>query len=128
MSRLCSIATGIRTGEAGLQWVVDAYALTFASLLLSAGALGDRIGPCRCFVAGLVLFSLGSLGCALAPHTEALIAARIVQGAGASTLVPCSLALLDHASRDDATARARAVSLPARARASGTTPWRRQSC
>ena len=108
---LASIATGIHTGVVGLQWVVDTYALTFASLLLSAGALGDRIGARRCFIAGLLLFMLGSLGCALAPLPVTLIAARALQGAGASTLVPCSLALLNHAARDDAPARARAISL-----------------
>jgi MFS transporter, DHA2 family, methylenomycin A resistance protein len=108
---LASIAASIHTGVTGLQWIVDSYALAFASLLLSAGALGDRFGACRTFVGGLALFLLGSLGCGLAPNTAALIAARVVQGIGASTLVPCSLALLNHAARGDATARARAISL-----------------
>ena len=108
---LASIGTEIHTGVSGLQWVVDSYALTFAALLLSAGAVGDRIGARRVFIAGLLLFSAASLGCALAPNTAALIVARAVQGAGASALVPCSLALLNHACRDDAEARARAVSL-----------------
>ncbi len=108
---LANIATNIHTGVTGLQWVVDSYALTFASLLLSAGALGDRIGARRAFVAGLSLFATASLGCALAPNAAALIAARVLQGVGASTLVPCSLALLNHTCRDDATVRARAISL-----------------
>jgi DHA2 family methylenomycin A resistance protein-like MFS transporter len=108
---LASIGTNIHTGVSGLQWVVDSYALTFAALLLSAGAIGDRIGARRAFIAGLVLFSAASVGCALAPNAAALIAARAVQGAGASTLVPCSLALLNHACREDAVARVRAVSL-----------------
>jgi MFS transporter, DHA2 family, methylenomycin A resistance protein len=108
---LASIAADIHTGIIGLQWIVDAYALAFAALLLSAGALGDRVGACRTFIGGLALFLLGSLGCGLAPDTALLVAARVVQGIGASTLVPCSLALLNHAARDDATARARAVSL-----------------
>jgi DHA2 family methylenomycin A resistance protein-like MFS transporter len=108
---LASIGTGIHAGVTGLQWVVDSYALTFASLLLSAGALGDRIGARRAFVIGLVLFVAASLGCALASNAAALIAARTLQGAGASTLVPCSLALLNHACRDDTAARARAVSM-----------------
>jgi DHA2 family methylenomycin A resistance protein-like MFS transporter len=108
---LVSIGSGIRIGVTGLQWVVDSYALTFASLLLSAGALGDRIGARRVFVVGLLLFVVASLGCALAPSAAALIAARVLQGAGASTLVPCSLALLNRACRDDATERARAFSL-----------------
>lgn len=108
---LASIATGIHAGVTGLQWIVDSYALTFASLLLSAGALGDRIGARRAFVIGLALFGAASLGCALAANAAMLVAARALQGVGASTLVPCSLALLNHACRDDATARARAVSL-----------------
>ena len=108
---LASIANDIHTGITGLQWIVDAYTVTLASLLLSAGALGDRVGARRTWLGGLALFLFGSLGCGLAPATAVLIAARMVQGVGASTLVPCSLALLNHAARDDAIARARAVSL-----------------
>ena len=108
---LASIGANLGVGVTGLQWVVDAYAITFASLLLTAGALGDRLGARRIFVGGLSLFLLASAGCALAPDAAALIAARALQGIGASTLVPCSLALLNHAARDDAQARARAVSL-----------------
>jgi MFS transporter, DHA2 family, methylenomycin A resistance protein len=108
---LASIGTDTHTGVTGLQWVVDSYALAFASLLLSAGALGDRIGARRAFVIGLALFVGASLGCAFASNAAALIAARTLQGAGASTLVPCALALLNHACRDDAAARTRAVSL-----------------
>lgn len=70
---LASIAASIHTGVTGLQWIVDSYALAFASLLLSAGALGDRFGACRTFVGGLALFLLGSLGCGLAPNTAASI-------------------------------------------------------
>ena len=108
---LASIANDIHTGITALQWIVDAYTVTLASLLLSAGALGDRVGARRTWLGGLALFLLGSLGCGLAPDTAVLIAARVVQGVGASTLVPCALALLNHAARDDAMARARAVSL-----------------
>ena len=108
---LANMGATLQTGVTGLQWVVDAYALTFASLLLSAGALGDRVGARRTFIAGLAVFLAASLGCALAPNTTTLILARALQGAGASTLVPCSLALLNHAARDDARARARAIAL-----------------
>lgn len=108
---LASIEHDMHTGVTGLQWIVDAYALTFASLLLSAGALGDRVGACRTWLGGLVVFLLGSLGCGLAPDTAVLITASVVQGIGASALVPCSLALLNHAARDDATVRSRAASL-----------------
>jgi DHA2 family methylenomycin A resistance protein-like MFS transporter len=82
---------------AGLQWVVNAYTLAFAALILSAGALGDRIGAKRVFLAGFVLFTLASAACGLAPGLGVLIAARAVQGTGAAVLVPCSLTLLSHA-------------------------------
>ena len=108
---LASIADDIHTGITGLQWIVDAYTVALAALLLSAGALGDRVGARRTWLGGLTLFLFGSLGCGLAPGTAVLVAARVLQGTGASTLVPCSLALLNHAARDDAVARARAVSL-----------------
>lgn len=94
-----------------LQWVVDAYALVFAVLLLSAGVLGDRFGARRIFRAGLALFALASLGCGFAPGTGALIAMRAVQGAGAAAMLPASLALLNHACHHDGRLRARAVGL-----------------
>jgi DHA2 family methylenomycin A resistance protein-like MFS transporter len=93
-----------------LQWVVDAYTIVFASLIPAAGALGDRIGARRVFVAGFTVFTLGSIGCAAASGISALIAARAVQGIGAAALVPCSLALLNHTFHDEA-ARAKAVAV-----------------
>src|SRR5690242_6945663 len=93
-----------------LQWVVGAYTVAFAALILSAGALGDRIGAKRVFTAGFVLFTLASIACGLAPTMPFLIAARAVQGVGAAVLVPCSLALLGHA-YPEARARSRAVGL-----------------
>jgi MFS transporter, DHA2 family, methylenomycin A resistance protein len=95
---------------AGLQWVVNAYTVAFAALILSAGALGDRIGAKRVFIAGFVLFTLASAACGLAPNLGLLIAARAIQGIGAAVLVPCSLTLLNHA-YPDAKDRARAVGL-----------------
>jgi DHA2 family methylenomycin A resistance protein-like MFS transporter len=106
-----------RIGEAlgasvdALQWVIDAYALSFASLLLLAGALGDRYGARRTFVTGMAMFTVASLACGLAPNVSALIAARALQGAGAALVMPCSLALLNHACGDDRQARARAIGL-----------------
>jgi len=76
------------------QWVVEAYALLLASLLLVGGALGDRLGRRRIFVAGTAIFGAASAACALSTGIEALIAARAVQGAGAALLVPGSLALI----------------------------------
>jgi len=94
---------------ASLQWVVDAYTLLLAALLLSAGALGDRFGPRRAFLAGLVLFALSSAACGLARDATGLILGRAVQGAAAALLVPPSLALITHAAAGDDRARAWAV-------------------
>lgn len=93
---------------AALQWVVTAYTLTFAALILSAGALGDRIGARRVFVSGFALFTAASAVCGLAPGIGVLIGARAVQGIGAAALVPSSLKLLHHA-YPGAAERARAV-------------------
>jgi DHA2 family methylenomycin A resistance protein-like MFS transporter len=79
-----------------LQWVVNAYTVAFAALILSAGALGDRIGARRVFIAGFSVFTAASAICGLAPTLGVLIAARALQGAGAALLVPCSLTLLNH--------------------------------
>ncbi|WP_245235406.1 MFS transporter [Mesorhizobium erdmanii] len=105
------IGAALSMGIGGLQWVVDAYTLAFASLLLAGGALGDRIGARRVFVGGMALFSLASLACGLAQSPWVLIAARAVQGAGAALLMPCSLALLNSAYASDRPRRARAVGL-----------------
>jgi len=94
---------------AALQWVVDAYVLALAAMLLSAGALGDRIGPRRVFVAGLVLFGVASAACGLATGPGALIAARAAQGAAGALLIPPSLALIAHAFEGDDRRRAWAV-------------------
>jgi DHA2 family methylenomycin A resistance protein-like MFS transporter len=93
-----------------LQWVVDAYVVTFAGLLLTAGWLGDRIGSRKAFLAGLALFGLASVGCALAPGLAVLIVARIVQGVGAAMVVPASLALVQ-ATYTERDSRARAVTI-----------------
>lgn len=105
-----SIQTSLRTNVTGLQWIINAYTLVFASLLLTAGALGDRFGAKRVFVAGFALFTLASLACAVAGSINILIAGRVAQGVGAALCVPASLALL-HASFPDSAARARAVSI-----------------
>lgn len=105
-----SIGTGLGGGVSGLQWIVNAYTITFAAFILTAGALGDRVGAKRVFVGGFALFMLASVGCGLAPSLGVLIGARAVQGIGAAMLVPASLSLLNHAYREPA-ARARAVGL-----------------
>jgi MFS transporter, DHA2 family, methylenomycin A resistance protein len=103
------IATDLRMGVAGLQWVVDAYTLTFAVLLLSAGVLGDRLGARRMYVIGFLTFALASLGCGLAPGGSVLVASRTLQGVGAALLLPSALSILNHASAHDERLRARAV-------------------
>jgi DHA2 family methylenomycin A resistance protein-like MFS transporter len=108
---LARIGTRLGVGMAGLEWVVDAYALSFASLMLSAGSLGDRLGARRSFIAGFALFVGASFACGIASGAAALIAARAVQGVGAAALVPSSLALLNHACHGDGQRRARAVGL-----------------
>lgn len=97
-------------GVAELQWVVSAYTIAFAAFILTAGALGDRIGAKRIFMAGFAIFTAASLACALSPNAMVLIAARLVQGLAAAILVPNSLALLNHAYTDDR-ARGRAVAV-----------------
>lgn len=93
-------------GFAVLQWVLDAYLLTLSALLLLGGALGDRYGRRLVFQIGLVVFTLASLGCGLAPSGEALIIARLVQGIGGALLVPGSLALINSTIRPDDRGRA----------------------
>src|SRR3954453_8335421 len=78
------------------QWIVNGYTLAFAALLLSAGALADRLGSRIGFLVGLAVFGLGSAACACASSLTMLVVARVVQGAGAAALMPCSLALIAH--------------------------------
>jgi EmrB/QacA subfamily drug resistance transporter len=77
-----------------LSWVLNAYTIIFAALLVPAGKLADRLGHRRAFLVGSATFTLASLGCALAPSVESLIAARVVQGIGAAILIPATLALV----------------------------------
>ncbi|WP_104781727.1 MULTISPECIES: MFS transporter [Streptomyces] len=107
---LPSIRSSLDSGMSGLQWVVDAYTLMFAALMLSAGALADRTGARRAYTWGIALFTLASLACALAPGIGVLIASRVAQGAAAAIVMPASLALIRQA-YEDARARARAIAL-----------------
>ncbi|WP_399895451.1 MFS transporter [Streptomyces sp. BBFR51] len=91
-----------------LQWVVTAYTLLFAALLLSAGAISDRIGASRAFTIGLSVFTLTSALCGLAPSLDVLVVARAMQGAGAAVMMPASLALVRQA-YDDPSLRARGI-------------------
>ncbi|MGW5865774.1 MFS transporter [Streptomyces sp. NPDC055239] len=107
---LPAIRTSLHGGMAGLQWVVDAYTLMFAALMLSAGALADRAGARRAYAWGVGLFTLASLACALAPGIGTLIAARVAQGGAAAIVMPASLALIRQA-YDDPRRRARAIAM-----------------
>ena len=94
---IASIGASFSGGVAALQWVLNAYTIAFAAFILTAGALGDRIGAKRVFLAGFAIFTSASLACVLAPTLPLLISARALQGLGAAVLVPNSLALLSHA-------------------------------
>jgi MFS transporter, DHA2 family, methylenomycin A resistance protein len=120
---LHAIGSSLGGGVAELQWVVSAYTIAFAAFILTAGALGDRLGARSIFMAGFALFTAASLACALAPNATILIAARCVQGLAAAILVPNSLALLNHA-YPDAKARGRAVAMWAAGASLALTGWR----
>ena len=83
-----------RANMSGVQWVVEAYALTLASLLLVGGSMGDRYGRRKIYVYGILLFAVASIACGLAANIQGLISARAIQGIGAALLVPGSLALI----------------------------------
>ena len=91
---LKSIAADLQAGVSQMQWVVDAYNLAYASLLLTGGTLGDLYGRRRIFLSGIALFTGGTLICALAPNAAALITGRIISGVGAAFALPMSLVLL----------------------------------
>ncbi len=87
--------------QAGVQWVVQAYALFLAALILVGGSLGDRFGRRRIFALGVVIFTAASVACGLAQDVGQLVAARAVQGIGGALLVPDSLAIISAAFRDE---------------------------
>ena len=91
---LPTIQTKLGAGVSGLQWIIDAYTLTFASFMLTGGALGDLYGRKRFFMGGLGLFTLGSLMCGLSGSTGTLVSFRAVQGLGAAMLLPGSLSII----------------------------------
>ncbi|WP_369388476.1 MFS transporter [Streptomyces sp. CG1] len=105
---LPAIGTSLGGGMSGLQWVVDAYTLAFAALMLSTGAFSDRAGASRAFALGTTVFTLASAACGLAPNLAALTGARVVQGVAAAVVLPASLALVRQAYPEPAR-RARAV-------------------
>ena len=94
---LPGIARTLGGSTAGLQWVIDAYTLMFAALLISAGAISDRVGAKRLYAIGLAAFLASSAACGLAPTLGFLIASRAVQGSAAAVMLPASLALVRQA-------------------------------
>ncbi|HTT94574.1 MAG TPA: MFS transporter [Solirubrobacterales bacterium] len=103
---LPKIGEDLNASTSALQWILNGYLLTLASLILLGGSLGDRLGRRRVFQLGVVLFTLASLLCALAPTVELLIFARLVQGIGGALLTPGSLAIIEAAFRPADRARA----------------------
>src|ERR1700688_623923 len=91
------IRVHLHAGLSGLEWIVNAYTLTFAVLLLSAAAIGERFGRRRIFVLGITIFTAASAVAALAPSIGVLVLARAVQGAGGAMIMPLSLTLLSAA-------------------------------
>ncbi|MHC9296418.1 MFS transporter [Mycobacterium sp. LTG2003] len=116
---LPAIGTDLGGGVPAAQWTIDAYNVTFAALLLTAGSLGDRFGRRRLLRIGLVTFVAASLACALAPTTPFLLVARAAQGVGAAMMLPQGLAITAAAFPDPAD-RARSTAAWAMAAASST--------
>jgi EmrB/QacA subfamily drug resistance transporter len=92
---LPDMAKDLHTSFSSLQWVVDAYALTLAALVLGTGSIADLVGHRRSYIAGLALFAVSSLVCGIAPNADALIAARAVQGIGGAAMFATTFALLN---------------------------------
>jgi EmrB/QacA subfamily drug resistance transporter len=97
---LPAIRSSFRSTLSGLQWTVDAYTLVLASLLMLSGSTADRLGRRRVFQAGLALFSLGSLLCAVAPSLELLVAFRVVQAIGGAMLNPVAMSIIRNVFED----------------------------
>ena len=105
---LGSVQSDLHAGVTALQWVVNAYALVFASLMLTVGSLGDRWGRKKIMLAGIVLFCAGSVLGALAPNVAVLIGARALMGVGAAASEPGTLSMIRHLYPESAT-RSRAL-------------------
>jgi EmrB/QacA subfamily drug resistance transporter len=105
---LPSIGRELQTSVSGLQWTVDAYTLVLASLLMLSGSMADRLGRKRVFSLGLILFTLGSLLCSVAPSLELLVVFRMVQAVGGSMLNPVAMSIIRNVFTD-ARERAQAI-------------------
>ncbi|MFH8471887.1 MFS transporter [Streptomyces sp. NPDC018000] len=105
---LPSMQKELHATVAGMQWTIDAYTLVLASLLMLSGSTADRIGRRKIFKIGLVLFTLGSVLCSMAPHLESLVAFRMVQAVGGSMLNPVAMSIITNTFTDPRE-RARAI-------------------
>src|SRR5947208_4347348 len=103
---LPKIGEDLDASTSALQWILNGYLLTLASLILLGGSLGDRYGRRRIFVIGVAVFTVASLLCAIAPTAELLIFARLLQGIGGALLTPGSLAMIESSFRPGDRARA----------------------
>src|SRR5436190_14386610 len=103
---LPSIGRDLGASTSALQWILNGYLLTLASLILLGGSLGDRYGRRRVFVIGAGVFTVSSLLCAIAPSSGLLIVARLLQGIGGAMLTPGSLAMIEASFRAEDRGRA----------------------
>src|ERR1700749_586875 len=107
---LGDIQVSLKANVSDLQWVVGAYALTFASIMLACGMIGDELGRKKVMLAGVGVFCAGSVMCALATNAQVLIAGRAIMGLGAAASEPGTLSVLRQIYTDDR-ARSRAVGI-----------------
>lgn len=98
---LPTIEADLKTSAAATQWLINAYMLSLTALVLVGGAAGDHLGRRRVFVTGVAIFAAASAWCGLAPGITHLMVARVVQGAGAALLIPCSLAIIGATFNED---------------------------
>jgi EmrB/QacA subfamily drug resistance transporter len=103
---LPAIGHELRGGGTALPWIINAYLLPLSALLLLGGAAGDHYGRRRMLIGGILLFALASVGCALAPSLDVLLAGRVLQGIGAALLMPNSLGILGASFEGEARGRA----------------------
>lgn len=94
------LAIDLHINITSLEWIIDAYTLTFAALLISAGSLSDRFGAKKIFQAGLIVFITSSFSCGVSPNFQFLIFSRFAQGIGAALLVPTSISLINISYQD----------------------------
>ncbi|WP_419698940.1 MFS transporter [Mucilaginibacter sp. NFX135] len=106
---LPQISTSFKADISALQWIVDAYTIAFAVLMLSAGGMSDLLGSKRLFQFGLLVFGIASAGCGFAWNPFSLIVFRVLQGVGAAAMIPSSLSILNQSFAHEATQRSKAV-------------------